>query len=156
MRRFLILFAVLSAACARSTWEGTQGLTRDVQATPDAIMAAASRALGAHGYRTQMVPANHMVVTAPHALPEGVTPTGANRDSLPRSWVIQVQALKNDVVAGSKISVAAFLVPRALEAKTGTSAREGLGIPVTSAEPQLLREVRRVGDWIVDETRRSQ
>jgi hypothetical protein len=154
MRRTLVVFALLVAACARMTWEGTQNLSRDVNSSPDALLAAAARALAAHGYTTRTVPANQMVVTVPHVVPEYARDASTGRDTTPDSWVLQVQVKPNSVTAGSTLSVAAFLVPRPSE-RSSTSVTMTQGVPVTAGQPNLFKEVQRVGNWIVDEAGRN-
>ena len=140
-----------AAACAHYGWDGTQELSRSMPAPADSLVYAAARALRAHGYEPRIVN-GQLLVTMPHAVPQYTRPVSTNPEMDGDSWVIQVQAEPNTLRAGSTIKISAFIVPKAATTTTGDSARQRQAIPVDETRPDLMREVQRVGDWIVQET----
>lgn len=152
MRR-LIVAVVLAAACNRYGWEGTQELSRPVAAPADSVLYAAARALRAHGYEPRIVN-GQMVVTLPKAAPQYTRPVSTNPETDGDTWVIQVQTEPNSFRTGSTIKVAGFILPRASQQPSDSSRRRNM-IPVTSSRPELLREVERIGNWILDETHKK-
>ncbi len=152
MRRLGVV-AVLAAvaACAHYGWDGTQELSRAIPAPADSLVYAAARALRAHGYEPRIVN-GQLLVTMPHAVPQYTRPVSTNPEMDGDSWVIQVQAEPNSLRAGSTLKISAFIVPKAAMTTTGDSVRQRQAIPVDSRRPDLMREVQRVGDWIVQES----
>lgn len=148
MRRIVVL-AVLLAACNHYGWTGTQELSRPVSAPADTMLYAAARALRAHGYEARIVN-GQMVMTLPKAAPQYTRPVSTNPELDGDQWVIQVQTEPNSFRTGSTLKVSAFLLPKASQTP-GDSVRQRNAIPVDSSRPELLREVERVGNWIVEE-----
>lgn len=147
MRR-LAVFALLTAlGCAHAGWQGDQQLSRSVPAPADSLVYAAARALRAHGYEPRIVN-GQLLVTLPHAVPQYTRPVSTNPEMDGDSWVLQVQATPNQLRAGSTLTLSAFIVPKAA-ASPGDSSVQRKAIPVTADRPELMREVQRVGDWIV-------
>ena len=81
MRNSLLLSVALVAACAAPpSWQGTQSITRTLAGRPDSVVAAATRALSAHGYTPLRVDST-FVVTAPHELPQYARPVSTAPDT---------------------------------------------------------------------------
>lgn len=139
---------LLSSACARSTWMGRDAITRAVPASPNATLVAAARALQAHGYKARIV-SGQLVVTLPQPVPQYTREVSTNPETNPQEWVIQVAASDNSLESGTALTVSGYLVP---PATAGDSVPRTTTL-VTEDQPQLFREVRRVGDWIVDALR---
>lgn len=150
MRRLVVLALLAATACARYSWQGNQELSRSMPAPADSLVYAAARALRAHGYEPRIVN-GQLLVTLPHAVPQYTRPVSTNPEMDGDSWVIQVQAVPNTLHAGSTLKVAAFIVPRAAATPADSSVKRQ-AIPVTDKRPELLRELERVGNWIVDAT----
>lgn len=152
MRRLAVAAVVAAvAACAHYGWDGTQELSRSLPAPADSLVYAAARALRAHGYEPRIVN-GQLLVTVPHAVPQYIRPVSTNPEMDGDSWVIQVQAAPNEFRAGSTLKISAFIVPKAAATASGDSVRQRQAIPVDSSRPDLMREVQRVGDWIVEES----
>lgn len=151
MRRLAVVAMLAAAGCAHYGWNGTQELSRSVPAPADSLVYAAARALRAHGYEPRIVN-GQLLVTVPHAVPQYTRPVSTNPEMDGDSWVIQVQAEPNNFRAGSTLKVSAFIVPKAAMTASGDSVRQRAAIPVDSRRPDLMREVQRVGDWIVEES----
>jgi hypothetical protein len=150
MRYSILVVTLLGAGCARMTWQGDQTLSRDVSSPSDSVLVAAVQALREHGYDARIV-GNQTIVTAPKAVPQFTRPVSTAADTLPDSWVVQVNVAPNNVRAGSTLSVSAFLIPRASERASDTTVKR-LSVPVTSSQPVLMQEVERIGNWILDAT----
>lgn len=140
---------VLASACARSTWIGQDALTRAVPSTPDATLAAAAQALAAHGYKPQLVN-GQLVVTLPQPVPQYTREVSTNPAGEPQRWIIEVTAAKNDLQAGSALTVMGYLVPPPTPGDSGSTRT---ATPVTQRDQALFREVQRIGNWIVDAVR---
>lgn len=142
MRRLSVLLFLSVTACARLDWQGTQSLTRDVPLPVDSLLVTAARALEAHGYHTRIVN-GEAVVTLPKAVPgfERDVSTAAGPERL---WVVQVMAATNRTRAGTKLTVAGFLIPHDSGAVVQRT------IPITAADPELFKQLEVVGNWIVD------
>lgn len=153
MRRLgvVAVFAAV-AACAHYGWDGNQELSRSMPAPADSLVYVAARALRAHGYEPRIVN-GQLLVTMPHPVPQYTRPVSTNPELDGDSWVIQVQAEPNSLRAGSTLKVSAFIVPKAASTTSGDSVRQRQAIPVDSRRPDLMREVQRVGDWIVEESK---
>lgn len=151
MRRLAVVAVLAAAGCAHYGWNGTQELSRSVPAPADSLVYAAARALRAHGYEPRIVN-GQLLVTVPHAVPQYTRPVSTNPEMDGDTWVIQVQAEPNNFRAGSTLKVSAFIVPKAAMTAGGDSVRQRQAIPVDSRRPDLMREVQRVGDWIVQES----
>jgi hypothetical protein len=149
MRRTLLAVLALSAACARISWEGNQTLARDVPAVADTLLIAAAEALRAHGYDARIID-NTTIITAPKEVPQYQRPVSTAADTVPSSWVIHVTVEQNTMRAGSRLAVTGFLVPRDSERMVTDTAVMRSSLPVTSRQPQLLSEVERIGNWIVE------
>lgn len=148
MRRIPLLVLVLAISCARMSWEGDRTLSRDVQAAPDSLMLIAAQTLREHGYDVRMVE-DGSIVTAPKAIPQYSRPVSTAPDTMPSKWVLQLRVSPNTIRSGSRLSVTGFLVPRASERATDTTQARAT-VPVTSDQPELFRELERVGNWIVE------
>jgi hypothetical protein len=148
MRRALVFFAVMTAGCARMTWEGNRTLSRDVSAQPDSLLVAAAQALRDHGYDARILN-NNTIITAPKQVPQYQRPVSTAADTVPSSWVVQIRVEPNQLRSGSRLQLDAFLVPRISEKATDTLAKRP-AIPVTSQQPVLFTEVERIGNWIVE------
>ena len=150
MRCSILVFALLGTACARLSWTGNQTLSHDVSYPSDSVLVAAVQALREHGYDARIV-GNQTIVTTPKAVPQFTRPVSTAADTMPDSWVLQVDVVPNQMRAGTTLSVTAFLVPRAAE-RGGDSTMKRLTTPVNSTQPTLMQEVERVGNWILDAT----
>lgn len=150
MRYSILLLALVEVGCARMSWQGDQTLSRDIGSPSDSVLVAAVQTLREHGYDARIV-GNQTIVTAPKAVPQFTRPVSTAADTLPDSWIVQVNVAPNNVRSGSTVSVSAFLVPRASERATDTTTKR-LALPVNSSQPVLMQEVERIGNWIVDAT----
>lgn len=152
MRRTLVLLALAASACTRPQWQGEQALTRTITVPPARAVAAATRALKAHGYQPLAMD-TLLLATAPHDLPQYARTVSTAPDTLPQQWVLEVMVAPTMQADQSRVTVAGYLVPRsaATPHDTATSTR---GILITSADPRLFAEVQRVGNWIVEEAAR--
>jgi|SRR5689334_20888660 len=150
MRYTTLVLALLGTACARLSWTGNQTLSRDVAAPSDTILVAAVQALRAHGYDARIV-GNQTIVTAPKAVPQYTRPVSTAPDTMPNTWILQVDVIQNQLRAGSTLAVSAFLIPRASEKSTDTTQKRN-AVPVNSTNPALMQEVERVGNWIIEAT----
>lgn len=149
MRRVIVVaLALSSAACARMTWEGNRTLARDVSAQPDSLLVAAAQALRDHGYDARIVD-NSTIVTAPKQVPMYQRPVSTAADTVPSSWFVEVRVTPNQLRAGSRLQLAAYLIPRISEMPTDTTAKRS-AIPVTAQQPTLFTEVERIGNWIIE------
>ncbi len=151
MRRLAVVVLLAAVGCAHYGWEGNQEISRAMPAPADSLVYAAARALRAHGYEPRIMN-GQLLVTLPHAVPQYTRPVSTNPEMDGDSWVLQVQAEPNQLRAGSTLKISAFIVPKAATARSD-SARQRQAIPVTSDRPDLMREVQRVGDWIVAESK---
>ena len=156
MRRAIVVLALTATACARMTWQGDRAISRDVSSQPDSLLVAAAQALRDHGYDARIVN-NTTIVTAPKQVPQYQRPVSTAADTVPSSWVVEVKVAPNQLRAGSRLQLAAYLVPRIAEMPTDTMTRRPT-IPVTSNQPVLFTEVERIGNWIIESAaaRRSQ
>lgn len=150
MRYSMLFLALLGTGCARLSWQGNQTISRDVAAPSDTILIAAVQALREHGYDARIV-GNQTIVTAPKAVPQFTRPVSTAADTLPDSWIVQVDVMQNQLRAGSTVAVSAFLVPRASEKSADTTQKRN-ALPVSSSQPVLMQEVERIGNWIVEAT----
>jgi hypothetical protein len=150
MRYSMLALALLGTACARLTWQGTQTLSRDVSAPSDSVLVAAVQALRDHGYDARIV-GNQTIVTAPKAVPQFTRPVSTAADTMPDSWILQVDVQPNQLRAGTTLAVSAFLIPRASQRSADTTQKR-LALPVNSSQPVLMQEVERIGNWIVEAT----
>ena len=150
MRYSMLIFALLGAGCARMSWQGDQTLSRDVASPSDSVLVAAVQALREHGYDARIV-GNQTIITSPKAVPQFTRPVSTAADTMPDSWIVQVNVAPNNVRAGTTLSVSAFLVPRASERASDTTTKR-LSVPVNSSQPVLMQEVERIGNWIIEAT----
>jgi len=148
MRRALVVLAVLLAGCARMTWEGNRALSRDVAAQPDSLLIAAAQTLRDHGYDARIINKS-TIITAPKQVPQYQRPVSTAADTVPSSWVVQISVSPNQLRAGSRLQLEAFLVPRVSEMPTDTTTKRA-AIPQTSDQPVLFTEVQRIGNWIIE------
>lgn len=148
MRRTLTLSLVLLAGCARMYWDGDRTLTHEVPAPADSLLNVAAQTLREHGYEPRLVDSG-TIVTVPRRIPQYTPPISTAADSSPDSWVLQVRAMPNVVGTGSRLELTGFLIPRDTLPPSDTT-RALATIPVTGDRPELLREVERVGNWILE------
>jgi hypothetical protein len=148
MRRAIVAFIVLTSACAHMSWEGDRTLSRDVSAQPDTLLVAAAQALRDHGYDARIIN-NTTIVTAPKLVPQYQRPVSTAGDTLANSWFVEVRVAPNQLRSGSRLQLAAYLVPRVSEMPVDTLTKRP-AIPVTSGQPTLFTEVERIGNWIVE------
>lgn len=158
MVRPFVAFALLALAsttgCFRARWEGTQGLTRRVPERPGAIIAAAETALREHGYTPEVVDSTQLV-TLPQPVPaiEGSMAGAAGAGG--SLWVLQVLAVPENAAAGvgSRVTVTGYVVPGA--GRTAADSTGRMSVKVTEqSDARLYAEVRRIGDWILEATKR--
>lgn len=149
MRRTLVAIVLLSAACARATWEGNQTLARDVAWQPDSLLLTAVQALRDHGYDARIVDDN-TIITTPKSLPVYERPVSTAADTAPSSWVLRVQVEPNPFRAGSRLALTGFLVPRESERMTDTTLTRYTTPISETRQPRLFSEVERVGNWILE------
>ena len=148
MRRATVVLALFTAGCASMNWEGNRTLSRDVSQQPDSLLVAAAQALRDHGYDARIVN-NTTIVTAPKQVPMYQRPVSTAADTVPSSWFVQVQVKPNQLRAGSRLQLEAYLIPRIAEMPTDTTTKRS-AIPVTASQPALFTEVERIGNWIIE------
>ena len=144
MRRALlpVLILVLSSCTRLGGGPRAQAATETVTVTPEAVMAAAITTLQQEGWTVNRL-ADGTVATSPRALP----PTAQTEATRDQQWMVQVAASPMFRLAGTQMSVAAFIIPAAAN-QPPDSTLVTRAVPITDRNPTLWPEVRGLASRI--------
>jgi hypothetical protein len=149
MRVYVLALALATAACSR--WSGSQVLDAvetSTTADPATVSRIVTEQLQSHGYQVTTITPGVMV-TLPRPVTEALHEAGDTSVVVGRQWIMQVTATEPQFTRGTRLRVAAFIVPPGRTTAPGDSVvMTQRGIPVTSANRPLFAEVRTASGWI--------